>query len=45
MWPFVGALALFVLLGLLFIGERIFERGRRARALPDPRKRKGLPRG
>ena len=29
MWPFVGALALFVLLLVLLIGERAFDRGRR----------------
>ncbi|HEY6958082.1 MAG TPA: hypothetical protein VI814_04590 [Candidatus Limnocylindria bacterium] len=34
MWPFVGALALFVLLLLLLIGERAFDRGRRHRRLP-----------
>ncbi|HZP96129.1 MAG TPA: hypothetical protein VFC31_07335 [Candidatus Limnocylindria bacterium] len=39
MWPFLGAIALFVVLGLLLIGERVFERGRRARALPRPRRR------
>jgi hypothetical protein len=39
MWPFVGALVLFVVLALLFIGERAFDRGRKRRALPHPRKR------
>ncbi|HYK96989.1 MAG TPA: hypothetical protein VEU77_01220 [Candidatus Acidoferrales bacterium] len=39
----LGALALFILLALLFLGERIFERGRRRRALPRPRKQ--LPPG
>jgi len=34
----LGALVLFILLALLFVGERVFERGRRARALPRPRK-------
>jgi hypothetical protein len=45
MWPLVGALALFVLLGLLVIGERVFERGRRRRALPDGRRRRLPPGG
>lgn len=31
MWPFIGAAALFVVLGLLLLGERAFERGRRSR--------------
>ena len=43
MWPFVGALVLFVVLALLFIGERAFDRGRKRRALPPGRKR--LPPG
>jgi hypothetical protein len=29
MWPFIGAAVLVVLLALLLIGERVFERGRR----------------
>jgi hypothetical protein len=41
MLPFVGAIALFVVLGLLVLGERAFERGRRRRRapkqLPPPR--------
>jgi hypothetical protein len=39
MWPFIGALVLFAALALLFLGERAFERARRRRALPRPRKR------
>ena len=44
MLPFLGALAIFAVLALLFVGERAFERGRRRRALPDGR-RKRLPPG
>ena len=41
MWPFIGAIALFLLLALLVFGERLFERyrGRRRDApkrLPPP---------
>jgi len=43
MLPFLGALVLFVVLALLFLGERAFERGRRRRALGPGRKR--LPPG
>jgi hypothetical protein len=34
MLPFIGAVALLVLLGLLVLGERAFERGRRQRKAP-----------
>jgi hypothetical protein len=44
MWPLFAAVGLFLLLGLLLVGERVFERGRRRRALPRPRK-KQLPPG
>jgi len=43
MLPFLGALVLFVVLALLFLGERAFERGRRRRALGPGKKR--LPPG
>jgi len=39
MWPFLGALGLFVVLLLLFLGERAFERGRQHRRLAPPRRR------
>jgi len=45
MWPFFAAIGLFVLLALLLVGERIFERGRRRRALPRPQKRLPPPGG
>jgi hypothetical protein len=34
MLPFIGALALFVVLALLVLGERVFERGRKRRKAP-----------
>jgi len=34
MWPFIGAIALFLLLALLVLGERAFERMRRRREAP-----------
>jgi hypothetical protein len=41
MLPFIGALALLGVLALLFVGERVFERGRRRgkapKQLPPPR--------
>ena len=41
MLPFVGAVLLFVVLSLLVLGERVFERARRRRKapkqLPPPR--------
>ena len=43
MWPFAVAAGLFAVLGLLLLGERVFERGRRRRALPAGRRR--LPPG
>jgi len=39
MLPFLGALSFFVVIGLLLLGERVFDRGRKRRALPGPRKR------
>jgi hypothetical protein len=42
MWPFIAAVALVILLALLLVGERLFERGRR-RATRAGRKR--LPPG
>lgn len=39
MLPFLGALLLFAVLALLFLGERAFERGRRRRALAPGKKR------
>jgi hypothetical protein len=42
MLPFIGALILFIVLGLLVLGERVFERGRRRRKAP---KQLGPPRG
>ena len=44
MWPLFAAVGLFVLLGLLLVAERVFERGRRRRALPRPRDKR-LPPG
>jgi hypothetical protein len=44
MWPFLAAAALLVVLGLLLVGERVFERGRRRRSLPEARRRR-LPPG
>ena len=43
MLPFLGALVLFAVLALLFLGERAFERGRRRRSLGPGKKR--LPPG
>jgi hypothetical protein len=34
MLPFIGALALFAVLALLVLGERVFERGRKRRNAP-----------
>jgi hypothetical protein len=43
MLPFLGGLLVFVVLALLFVGERVFERGRKRRALGPGKKR--LPPG
>jgi hypothetical protein len=37
MLPFLGAIALLVVLGLLLVGERVFERGRRRLKTPPKR--------
>ena len=44
MFPFLAAGGFFIVLALLLVGERVFERGRRRPALPDGR-RKRLPPG
>jgi len=39
MLPFIGALALLAVLALLFLGERVFERGRKRRKAPKQLRR------
>jgi hypothetical protein len=39
MLPFLGGLLVFVVLALLFVGERVFERGRKRRALGSGRRK------
>ena len=44
MFPVLAAAGFFIVLALLLVGERVFERGRRRPALPDGRRRR-LPPG